>query len=43
LTDTLNSEIKDLEKRVTDIRAEMNALKAELYRKFGDNINLEND
>jgi len=36
-------EIKKLEGDITSVKAEMNKLKADLYEKFGDNINLEHE
>jgi prefoldin subunit 4 len=36
-------EISSLESKIDEVRREMSSLKSELYSKFGDNINLENE
>jgi prefoldin subunit 4 len=39
----LEEEIEDLSAQSDRLQVEMSQLKAELYAKFGDNINLETD
>ena len=36
-------EIESLEQQITEIQGVLSGLKAKLYGKFGDNINLETD
>jgi chaperonin cofactor prefoldin len=43
LKDKAKKEIKGVENQIDQVKKEMSALKSELYSRFGDNINLEND
>jgi len=43
LMDKKREQIKDLESQMDKVKDEMSTLKSELYSRFGDNINLENE